>query len=212
MSKIVRVKKKNKAITRKNYSVFENIINEKYKVVLVIIAIISILMGSILYDKFAETSLIEIINDKIELFKTDNLLRIFLFLFKTDILYFLITMFIGTSFIGTPLIILPISLKCLVTGYLGAYMYNEFELKGVLFCLLFVFPYTAITTTSLLFASNESVYMSKTCLNAITNKNTADNISVKLYILRYLILIIINGVCALFNSALIVLFINKINL
>ncbi len=212
MSKIIRVKRKNKAIFHRTNSKFENLTNDRYKIILVIISIIFILFGSILYANHPETSFIEILNDKIEFFKTDNILRIFVFLFKTEVIYFLFSMFIGTSFVGTPLIILPISVKCFITGYLGAYMYNEFELKGVMFCLLFVFPYTAITAASLLFASNESIYMSKTCFNAITNKNTADNISVKLYLLRYLFLIIINGVCALFNSALIVLFINKINL
>ncbi len=212
MSKVIRVKKPFRKVQSKKRLNYSNIFNEKYKIILLLFSIISVLFGSILYNGLEISPLVQIIENKITLLKSQELSKIFLFMFKTELVYFAIAMFVGTSFVGAPLTVIPISIRCLITGFLGGYIYNEYELKGVLFCLLFVFPYTAIATTSLLFALNESVYMSAKNYNAITNKNTADDISVKLYLLRYLILIIINGVCALFNSFLIVLFINKINL
>ena len=212
MSKVIRIKKPYHKVKPKRKMDFSYIFNEKYKVVLLIFSIASILLGSFIYNGFNNESLTQIIENKIVLFESKELLKILLFLIKTELIYFAFAMAIGTSFLGAPLSIIPISIRCVITGFLGGYMYNEYELKGVLFSLLFIFPYTAVATTSLLFASNESIYMSIKNYNTITNKNTADDISVKLYLLRYLILIIINCVCALFNSLLIVLFIDKINL
>lgn len=212
MSKVIRIKRKPRKLQSKKRLEFYELFKEKYKIVLLIFSVLSILFGSVIYSGFSDSSLIQIIENKITLFQSKDLLKIFLFFVKTELIYFIFAMFIGTSFVGAPLIVIPISLRCIITGFLGGYMYNIYELKGVLFCLLFVFPYTAIATASLLFASNESIYMSAKNYSIITNKNTADDISVKLYLLRYLILIIINVICALFNSFLIVMFINKINL
>ena len=215
MSKVIRMKKTYKKVKLKNSNSpnrFYNLNSEKYKVILLLFSIVSILLGSLLYGNLQSSILVDVISDKIYLLKSGTYLQIFLFLLKTEIIFFLIAMFVGTSFLGAPLTAIPILLRGLITGYIGSYMYNEFELKGVLFCLLFVFPYTAIATTSLIFASNESVYMSNKSFNTITNKNTADNISIQLYLLRYLILIVVNSLCALLNSLLVVLFINKINL
>ncbi len=212
MSKVIKIKRPYRKVRPKKKMNFNYIFNEKYKVILLIVSIASILFGCIIYNSFGDSPLIQIIENKIVLFKSEDLVKIASFFIKTELIYFAFAMVIGTSFVGAPLTIIPISIRCVITGFIGGYMYNEYELKGVLFCLLFVFPYTAIATTSLLFASNESIYMSVKNYNTITNKNTADDISVKLYLLRYIILIIINCVCALFNSSLIVLFIDKINL
>ena len=212
MSKVIRVKRPYQKVKPKKKINFDYIFDEKYKVILLFVSIASILLGSFIYNSFNDSSFVQIIDNKIALFESKELLKILLFFIKTELIYFAFAMVIGTSFIGAPLTVFPMSIRSIITGFLGGYMYNEYELKGVLFCLLFIFPYTAVATTSLLFASNESVYMSAKNYNTITNKNTADDISVKLYLLRYFILIAINCVCALLNSLLIVLFIDKINL
>lgn len=212
MSKVIKFKRPYRNVRPKKKINFNYIFNEKYKVILLLVSIASIFWGCVIYNSFNDSPLTQIIENKVLLFESKELLKITLFFIKTEIIYFAFAMVIGTSFVGAPLTIIPTSIRCIITGFIGGYMYNEYELKGVLFCLLFVFPYTAIATTSLLFASNESIYMSVKNYNTITNKNTADDISIKLYLLRYIILIFINCVCALFNSLLIILFIDKINL
>lgn len=212
MSKVIKVKKSHKKIKSKNSFRLEDLLFHKYKIILLAFAMVSILLGSVLYNNINDLSVNELISNRITMLKTGEFSSVLLFLVKTEIVFYIISLFIGTSFIGSPLVVLPASIKCIIIGFISSYMYNEFELKGVLFCLLFVFPYAAVTTTSLLFALSESISMSRLGFNSVTNKNTADDISVKLYLLRYLILIIINIICALFNSLLIVLFINKINL
>ena len=81
-----------------------------------------------------------------------------------------------------------------------------------MFCLIILYPYLAITTSTLIFAANESAFMSNYVRNVITHKNTADDMSIKLYIMRYLILIGINIVCALINSIIVTFLGPKINL
>ena len=212
MSKVIKVKKRYPKSKLRNSSSFNDLISEKYKVVLLFCSISSMIIGSVIYNSFESEIIVNAISEKILLFQSENYFKIILYLIKSEIIYFLLAMFIGSSFVGAPLSVIPISLRCLLVGYTGAYMYNEFDLNGVLFCLLFVFPYTAIATTSLIFALNESIYMSNNCFNSLTNKNTADLISVKLYLVRYLFLTVINVFCALFNGLLIIALINKINL
>ena len=215
MTKVITLRKR-----KKSYSIAEktrqkqrsNIVIEKNRIFLLIISIISILLGAVTYRFFPNENIIESLNNTLEIFKTENFINIFLCFIKADLIYFLMAFFIGTSFMGAVLSPLPLVLKCFFIGFQSGYLYNDFELKGVLFCLILLYPCYVITTSSLIFACDESIYMSKYLFSTITNKNTANDISVKLYLLRYLILIVINTVCIAVNSAIICFIAPKINL
>ncbi|MCH5190777.1 MAG: stage II sporulation protein M [Oscillospiraceae bacterium] len=185
---------------------------EKYKVIFAFLSIVAVLCGSLIYKNYPNDTVNTIIAEKLNFLQSESYIQILLYFIKLDIIFISISFFAGTSFMGSSISFLPPFLKCVLIGYIGSYFYNEFELKGVLFCLLLLYPYFIITTASLIFASNESVYMSTYIFKTITNKNTADNISVRLYLLRYLILIIINTVCAAVNSGLILFLAPKISL
>ena len=215
MTKVITLRKR-----KKSYSIAEktrqkqrsNIVIEKNRIFLLIISIISILLGAVTYRFFPNENIIESLNNTLEIFKTENFINIFLCFIKADLIYFLMAFFIGTSFIGAVLSPLPLVLKCFLIGFQSGYLYNDFELKGVLFCLILLYPCYVITTSSLIFGCDESIYMSKYLFSTITNKNTANDISVKLYLLRYLILIVINTVCIVVNSAIVCFIAPKINL
>lgn len=215
MTKVITLRKR-----KKSYSIAEktrqkqrsNIVIEKNRVFLLIISIISILLGAVTYRFFQNENIIESLNNTLEIFKTENFINIFLCFIKADLIYFLMAFFIGTSFMGAVLSPLPLVLKCFFIGFQSGYLYNDFELKGVLFCLILLYPCYVITTSSLIFGCDESIYMSKYLFSTITNKNTANDISVKLYLLRYLILIVINTVCIAVNSAIVCFIAPKINL
>ena len=116
----------------------------------------------------------------------------YLFILKSEVIYILLVFFIGTSIVGKPLVVIPPMLKCFFIGYLSSYIYSEYRLKGVMLCLLVIFPLFSVSTTTLIFACNESMYMSTYILRVIAKKNTADENAIKLYLIRFLILFVID--------------------
>ncbi len=214
MTKVINLRKKNNfkfEIPKKSKGKINNN-TEIYKVIFLLISIISILFGCLVFKSNQIDFLEEVCNNFILNIQNKSYFNILFYYIKFDVFFFIITFFIGTSFIGAPLASVPLITKCMYVGYLSSYMYCEYDLKGILFSLVLLYPMLVITTTSLIYASNESSYMSKHILNIMTNKNTADNISIKLYILRYAILLGINIICIAVNSFLIMILASKFNL
>ena len=218
MTKVINLRKrkimKTKPIMRKERKNinFNKIYNEKYKFLLLLMSITGILFGTICYRFINNSQLTQAITESFSILNSNDFKSIFMYLFKLDIVYFLICFFIGTSFIGSILTFIPPAIKCLYIGYLGGYLYNEFELKGVLFCLLLLYPCFAITTTALIFASNENVYMSRYIYNCLNGRSTTDNISLRLYLLRYILLFSIITVCITVTAFLITFISPKLNI
>lgn len=215
MTKVITLRKKKISYskperTKKNLAT--DLLNEKNRVLLLIISIVSILAGAIIYRFFPNGEITVEIDSMLNLFNSANWTQIFLFFLQADLVFLIFSFFIGTSFVGAVLSPLPIIFKCIYIGYQSGYLYNEFELKGVLFSLVLLYPCYVITTSSLIFACDESIYMSRYLYGTITNKNTANDISVRLYLLRYLILFAINLVCIAVNSAIVCFLAPKINL
>lgn len=215
MTKVITLRKKKKSYlkperTKKGFS--PELLSEKNRVFLLLISLIFLLAGALIYRFFPNDDITSQIDSKLIILSSAEWKNIFLFFFQADLIFLIISFFIGTSFIGSVLSALPIILKCTFIGYQSGYLYNEYELKGVLFCLVLLYPCYVITTSSLIFACDESIYMSKYLFGTITNKNTANDISVKLYLLRYLILFAINIVCIAVNSAVVCFVAPKINL
>ncbi len=215
MTKVISLRKryKNRIDVPKRTINKINISNsELFKVLYLIISIISIFCGCLIYKSNPVEYITEICNGYISDFQSGTYLEVFFKCLKIDIIFYLVMFFVGTSIIGIPLTIFPLIIKNSFLGYLSSYMYCEYDLKGILFSLVLLFPFFVITTTSLIYSANESIYMSKYILNTITNKNTADNISIKLYVIRYAILFGINIICIAVNSLLIVMLASKFNL
>lgn len=218
MTKVINLRKrkkiKAKSIVYKDRpkSNFNKLNSEKYKLILLFISVLGILVGAICYRITDNSQLTQAITESFTLLNSSDFKSVFLYLLKLDLMYFLISFFIGTSFIGSVLSFVPPTLKCLYIGYLGGYLYNEFELKGVLFCLLLLYPCFAITTTALIFASNENVYMSQYIYNCLNSKTTNDNISIRLYLLRYILLFIIIISCVTVTAFFISIISPKLNI
>ncbi len=218
MTKVINLRKrknlKSKPIVYKDRkrNNFDKIYSEKYKLLFLFISIFGILIGVICYRITDNSQLTQVITENFTVLNSGDFKSVFIYLLKLDLIYFLISFFIGTSFIGAVLSFIPPTLKCLYIGYLGGYLYNEFELKGVLFCLLLLYPCFAITTTSLLFASNENIYMSQYIYNCLNGKSTTDNISIRLYLLRYVLLFTIIIACITVTAFLISFIGPKLNI
>ena len=215
MTKVIDFRKKRikKSTTKINsIKVLDNFLEDKFKILFLFISIIGIFLGALTYKFFENEQFTTVISDKFILLNSGEYKAVFLYLLRIDLLFIIINFFVGTSFLGGAISFLSPLLKSLYIGYLSGYLYNEFELKGVLFCILFLFPCFAITSTSLIFTSNENIYMSRYIFNCLNDKVTTDNISMKLFLLRYLLLIIINLICIVLSSLFITFIAPKINI
>lgn len=215
MTRVISLRKRNKTkidIPKKSINKFRLSNSEIIKILYLIISIISVFGGCIIYKNSSIEYITEICSNFIIDFQNGTYPEVFLKCLKIDVVFYLIMFFVGTSIIGIPLTIVPLIIKSSFIGYFSSYMYCEYDLKGILFSLVLLYPLFVVTTTSLIYSANESIYMSKYILNTITNKNTADNISIKLYVIRYSILFGINIICIAVNSLLIVMLANKFNL
>lgn len=218
MTKVISLRKKK--VNKNKSSIYKerknkriNLLNEeKYKLFFLLISIIGVLAGAICYRLTENTQISQIVVESFNVLNSGEFKAVFLYLIKFDLIFILISFFIGTSFIGSSISFFAPMLKCLYVGYFSGYLYNDFELKGVLFCLLLLFPCFAITTTSLIFASNENVYMSQYIYKSLNGKTSIDNISIRLYLLRYLLLVAINIFCIIITSLLIAFIGPKINI
>lgn len=208
MTKVINLNRRKKikfkgSSIKKNKTRINNIMDEKYKILITIISVISILSGCIIYKYYLSEELNAICENYLTIIQTGSFIEIFLTLIKIEVLFYIIIFSIGTTMLGTPIVMFPIIIKCIIIGYFSSYIYATYEIKGILFCLVLLYPYLAITTTTHIIATNESIYMSKYVLNLVLNKKTADDISLRLYLIRYFILVMINLICVIVNSFII---------
>ncbi len=182
------------------------------KAFFLLIIILSVLSGCLFYKSYENDFITNVCKDFLGNLQQNSFIEVFKFSCKFDLIFFIAIFFLGTSFIGIPLTAIPIIIKGAFIGFFSSFVYCEYGLKGILFLLVLLYPMVIITTTSQIYSANESVCMSRKIMNVLTNKNTADDISIKLYIIRYSILMGINLITILVNSLLLVTVGTKFNL
>ena len=182
------------------------------KFLILFLSIVSIFIGAILYKLNYKIDILNLIQFNLKNNVFYNFKYTCLFLLKIDFIFMFCNLFFGLSFLGASFSVIPPIIKCILIGYTSSFFYINYKLKGVLFCLIFIYPYMAITTSSLIILSYESIVTSQYIYNVLMKKSTADNISLKLYFIKYAILIIINLLCTFINSGIISMFLPKINI
>ena len=215
MTKVIDFRKKKlKSPSRKikPNNVLNNVFEEKFKIIFLLVSISGLFLGALLYKLFENQQLTSLISEKFIVLNSGVYKSVFIYLLRLDLIFILINFFVGTSFLGSAISFLAPVLKSLYIGYLSGYLYNEFELKGVLFSILLLFPCFAVTQTSLIFASNENIYMSKYIFDCLNGRSTNDNISIKLYLIRYFLLFTINLVCISISALFITFIAPKLNI
>lgn len=215
MTKIIDFRKpklKKRYYSSKSFDGFKDMLKDKYKILFLIISVIGIFIGAIAYKLIDNQALTQMLSNSFIQINSGSFKDVLLYFLRLEGIFFSISFFIGTSFLGSTISFLAPMLKCIYIGCLSSYLYNQYELKGVLFALILLYPCFVITTANLIIAANENIYMCKYIFNRISNKSVSDTISVKLYALRYLLLIIINAVAIVITSFLITIIAPKINI
>lgn len=181
-----------------------------YKLVLSLISIISIFIGSFLFSKIQFGLLSDFILKIVASLQNKNLISILKMLAVPEIISMLLSFILGTNLFGNFLITFVPALKLCLVGYFGALMYSRFELNGVLFCLIFLVPYFAATNTLLIEFSDECFKMSKELNQSVLQRKTAKDGTLQLFLIRFIIILLIDLVFVVLNSILISSFGGKI--
>lgn len=189
-----------------------NVFKDKYKFIFLLLSISGIFIGAVSYKIFNNTALTELITNSFSQVNSGSFNDVLLYFLRLEVMFFSISFFIGTSFLGSTVSFAVPMLKTIYIGYFSSFLYNQYELKGVLFALILLYPCFIITTASLIIAANENIYMCKYIFNCLNQKGTNDNISIKLYTLRYILLLTINMVAVVITSLMITVIGPKINI
>lgn len=183
-----------------------------YKAVASISSIFSVLLGSLCFLKlpsaFFETQFTEIIGT----LQSGNFISIFKCLICIEIIFVAVCFLLGTNLFGNFIIFLVPAAKTFFAGYLGALMYNKYELNGVLFSLVFLVPYFSATCTALIALSNEGHSMSKSLTASVLQRKTTKDDGLRLFLARFTLIFITDIIFTLLNSLILMSFGAKISL
>jgi stage II sporulation protein M len=196
MKKIV-TKVKNKVKLDKNLSVF-----------LFVLLIVGLISGSIFAsilndsDKFLVTEHLNSFLTNIEQNKLDYLTT-----FKNNLLEHLLNTIIiwllGISVIGLPIIIVMYFSKSFILGFTIGCIINTFKFKGVLFALIYTFPFEIINILVLMLLVMYSMSFSFKMIYSVFKKKTIDfKIIINKYLIILIISIISNIISCIYNSYL----------
>lgn len=174
--------------------------------VLFVVFFIGLLSGNLIVKSSESTynNIFRLFNDYI----LSSTGQAFLKSFFTQSVYnitIIMTMFVfGLCAIGFPLPILITFAKGISIGALSSFLYTQYTLKGFGFCMLVLYPIQIWHCLILLRAGKECFNMSINLVKYITgNKQKNDeNYSLKMYILRFAILLVSVVIISLISTAM----------
>lgn len=118
--------------------------------------------------------------------------------FICNIAYIIVPVFCGMSIVGFPFLYFVPFIKGIGLGAVSGYIYSVDGIKGVAESLLCIIPSGVILIFGIMLACNESFLMSRDIGEIIINKKENEEISMKLFILRYSVILLILAISALF--------------
>ena len=123
-----------------------------------------------------------------------------------ELLLLLAVYCVGLCAVGTP------GICCIALAYgggiglVGAYLYKKYMLKGIGYCALLFYPGRILFIAALILSGSCGVQMSRTILNTLIQKETAQEPNFRSYNVQFLKSVCISVASALLESALFSLF------
>lgn len=122
--------------------------------------------------------------------------------FFTSLAFLTITFGLGLCAVGIPAITLIPLIKGFGIGITGAYIYLNYSIKGVCYCLFVFFPAQILISSILIFACNESFYMSEDMFSTVRNGSIKEKNLAGLYLTRFALLLGFSLITALIDASL----------
>lgn len=112
-------------------------------------------------------------------------------------IFTLIAYFMGLCAVGVPFILLIPFAQGFYIGEISGYIYETFTLKGLGYCAIIIFPAAVIICASIIYASKESMLMSKNMLYLLSQRHQAVQESFRDYSVKFAIymgIIVLGGI------------------
>ncbi len=114
--------------------------------------------------------------------------------------------FIGVSAVGIPFSAVIPFIAGFLSGIFVGYTYETYLLKGLGFCAINIFPAAVITVSALIFATEDSINMSRSVLLLCTESRIKNDFNIKKYCLKFLIYVFICAIASLITVVMKYLF------
>ncbi len=113
--------------------------------------------------------------------------------FLSNGLLLFLNVFLAFSLIGYPLLIWLPCIKGIGIGAIAGYLYSVYQLTGLGYCILTIFPGAIVSTVALIIACNDSCDYSKNAfMKALRGRGQYEKDETKIYLIRQAIMI---GIC-----------------
>jgi len=120
--------------------------------------------------------------------------------FGTDILFMLAAFLLGLCAAGLPFLLLLPVLRGLGVGVVSGWLYMTCGLPGVGYSVLVLYPAAVVSVLTMLAYCKESMLMSGDMLLILNNKQDRMESSLRLYVTRYLVLMLVSVLAAALDA------------
>lgn len=176
--------------------------NNIFRVALSFACIFSVLLGALFFLKMSSTEFEQYFINAISEIQSKSFTAVFKDLCGIEIIFIVACFILGTNLFGNILIFAVPIIKTFFAGYIGALMYNKYELNGVLFSLIFFVPFFSVTCTALIALTNEGYTMSKSMTSCILQRKTTKDGDLQLFLIKSVLIISFDLLFVLLNSLL----------
>lgn len=183
-----------------------------FRIVISAASVFSVLPGVLFYSKMSTPEFQQHFINTIKQIQTESFANIFRCLCSIEIIFIATCFILGTNLFGNIFISLVPVTKTFFAGFIGALMYNKYELNGVLFSLIFLVPYFSVTCSTLIALTNEGYVMSKAMTNCIMQRKTTKEGTLQLFLIKFILITLFDLLFVLLNSLLLSALGTKISL
>lgn len=130
--------------------------------------------------------------------------------FSSMLLYsavIILAYFTGLCAVGVPFVALIPVTTGVFTGAVSGYIYGTYMLRGLAYCGIIIFPSAVITVSAIIFASRESMIMSRNMLNLLSQRHNQKYEDFRSYSIRFLIYLAVTAAGAVVEALMCHLFI-----
>lgn len=173
-----------------------------FRVIVSFASVFSVLLGVLFYSKMSTAEFQQHFINTIKELQTESFADVFKCLCSLEIIFIATCFILGTNLFGNIFISFVPVTKTFFAGFIGALMYNKYELNGVLFSLIFFVPYFSVTCSTLIALTNEGYIMSKALTNCIMQRKTTKEGVLQLFLIKFIMITLFDLFFALVNSLL----------